>query len=424
MPHVLSLGRRLALVGVLLLGALGVAAALVWRSAARPGPTAPPAPPVPPGPTAPTPPPAEAAARARAIERALAWLTTAQEPEGSWDLVRWNPHHGRTGLYGFSEEDHWFAAAATGLVALAFLESAPVGASPPPAVVRALDALVRWQRADGRIGFDEQTVDTWFREKLHVAGLSDAGGPGYKARTIHTFNHAVGAAALATAARATHEARWLEAARRALAHLVADEHREYHWTDYYDPESDVGVAAYVVLAARAGRDAGLVEAQPLLDTAPDFLDRITDAEAGRTRMQSDHPACFEGDDSTAINAYCRRLLGQAPDAAPLRALLASVARSEPSWTAVTLPEPSGPDLFEQHLGAVVNHDAWTYGVRALEGVPGARGKAWRETVRRLLLGTQVAEGEHSGSWDPIGVWDRVGGRIYATAMAVRSLAGP
>jgi hypothetical protein len=180
-----------------------------------------------------------------------------------------------------------------------------------------------------------------------------------------------------------------------------------------------------MLAARAGHDAGLVaEAAPLLATGPDFLDRVTDAATGRTRMQSDHPACFDGDDSTAINAYCRRLLGEAPDSTPLRALLASLVRRDPAWVAPTLPAPPGPESFHVHLGAVVNHDAFLYGTRALAGAPGARGAAYGRAVTDLLLDNQVASGPEAGSWEPIGVWDRVGGRIYATAMAVRTLATP
>src|SRR5688572_30115429 len=53
----------------------------------------------------------------RAITNGLIWLAGAQEPDGSWDLAKWNPHHGKTGLFGFTEEDHWFAPAATGLAA-------------------------------------------------------------------------------------------------------------------------------------------------------------------------------------------------------------------------------------------------------------------------------------------------------------------
>jgi len=371
--------------------------------------------------------PVTEAERSKAVEAGLGWLARAQEHDGSWELVKWNPWHGRTGLYGFTEEDHWFQPAATGLALLAWLEAAPASGALAEGTLRGLARLVAWQREDGRIGFDEEEVDEWFRRMLGVPGLSGHGSnaPGYKALTIHSFNHAVAMAALASAARRADGEAWREPARRALAHAVADEHPEYRWSAYLDPEADIGVVAFVALAARAGADAGLTaDSRPLLDALPDFLERVTDPATGRTRMLSDNPACFDGDDSTAINAYARRLLGQAPGSAPLARGLASVAASEVRWREAVLPPAEGPSAFHAHLGPVVNHDAWTYGIRALEGAPGPRAAAWRATVRALLARNQVADGSQAGSWEPIGVWDRVGGRLYATAMAVRALAGP
>jgi hypothetical protein len=73
---------------------------------------------------------------------------------------------------------------------------------------------------------------------------------------------------------------------------------------------------------------------------------------------------------------------------------------------------------------VVNHDLWFHGLVALQGAPGEGAPRFRAEVRRLLLAHQARAGDLAGSWDPIGVWDRVGGRIYSTAMAVRALSAP
>ncbi len=450
--HITQAGRadaRLLLVFGLAVGALGG----YWVGSTRsvPAPPGPPAQPPSPGPRQPDPAPVTDAERLKAVEAGLAWLARAQEHDGSWDLVKWNPWHGRTGLYGFTEEDHWFQPAATGLALLAFLEAATAAGELTEGTLRGLARLVEWQREDGRIGFDEEEVDEWFRRMLGVPGLHGhsvaevraAGhgpaaprasghgappaddGPGYKALTIHSFNHAVAMAALASAARRADGAEWREPARRALAHAVADVHPEYRWSAYLDPEADIGVVAFVALAARAGADAGLVaDSRPLLEALPDFLERVTDPETGRTRMLSDNPACFDGDDSTAINAYARRLLGEAPDSTPLARALASLSAGEVRWQEAVLPPAEGPSSFHAHLGPVVNHDAWTYGVRAMAGAPGAPAAAWRGAVRALLSRNQVADGPQAGSWEPIGVWDRVGGRLYATAMAVRALSEP
>lgn len=369
--------------------------------------------------------PLPADARERAVQLGLAWLTQAQEAKGHWDLARWNPWHGNTGLHGFTEEDHWFGPAATGLALLAFLEHHASGAPFPAAVERGLDALLRWQTPTGRIGWDEEAVDAWFREHFQAPGFASDHGPGYKAFTLHSFNHAVPTAALALASRLGGKPAWRSGAQRALQHMLDDEHPEYSWTAYLDPDSDIGMVAYVAQAARDGAAAGLeAESRPILKALPDFLARVTDVETGRTRMLSDHPYCFEGDDSTAINGYARHLIGEAPDSKPQRTVLASIARADPQWKDALLPEPTGPEAFHAHLGPVVNHDALTYGVKALAGAPGERAPAWRAKVRDMLIANQVTRGVHAGSWEPIGVWDRVGGRIYSTAMAVRALAGP
>lgn len=409
---------RADLLATLVVGVLlGVVAGAAWgvRAARVPGAVGP----------APARPAATAQAREDAVRAGLAWLGKAQEPDGSWDLVRWNPWHGRTGLPGFSEEDHWFQPAATGLALIAFLEALPPAQPLDEPLRRGLERLVAWTRADGRIGHDEAEVDAWFVQEVKVPGLEHPEGPGYKARTLHTFNHACALAALALAAGRPDGAAWRGPLARSLAYTVADEHPEYRWSTFLDPESDIGVVAYVALAARAARDAGLVEeARPLLEALPDFLDRVTNPATGRTAMLSDVPVCFDGDDSTAINAYARRLAGQSSEQAPLSMALASLAGREPRYVPAEIQAGAGHEAFHAHLGAVVNHDAWTYGIRASAGAASARVLSWREAVRALLIRNQVPTGPQAGSWDALGVWDRVGGRLYATSMAVRALAGP
>ncbi|MHC5011319.1 MAG: hypothetical protein ACYTG6_10265, partial [Planctomycetota bacterium] len=209
--------------------------------------------------------------------------------------------------------------------------------------------------------------------------------------------------------------------RRALRHIEEDEHPEYVWTSYYDPFSDIGVVPYVLIAASAAAAAGLEhEARPLLEPALDFLGRVTDPDTGRTVMLGEHTHCYDGHDSTAINAFSRRLLGEAPDARPLALSLASLADAPLEWRAATNLDPHHP--VDEPLGAVVNHEFWYHAARAFEGTPGPAAEGFIARLTSLLVANQEVDGEREGSWAPIGVWDRVGGRIYATAMAVRTLA--
>ena len=42
-------------------------------------------------------------------------------------------------------------------------------------------------------------------------------------------------------------------------------------------------------------------------------------------------------------------------------------------------------------------------------------------MKRALLAHQVQDGELRGSWDPIGLWDKAGGRVYTTALNTLNL---
>jgi len=373
--------------------------------------------------TVPAPARPAAASMRTAIADGLDWFARAQEEDGSFSLHRWNPHHGRPGLPGFSEEDHWFDVAATGLVILTYVEAghASVTSQEDSCYRRALDWLLTKQRDGGRFGYGEGRVDHYFVTRIHKRGLSHPEGPGYKALTIHMFNHAVATAAVAAAYEVSRDDELRRPLKQALLHLVNDEHPEFVWTSYYDPFGDMGVVPYVLLAATAAADAGLsLEAEPLLEPAGDFLERVTQEGTGRARMFSEHPHCFDGHDSTAINAFCRRLLGENPTTGLLSAALGSIAHVGLVWRAPQHLDPAHG--IDEPLGAVVNHELWYHGVRAFHGVSTQAAARFTHTVLALLVEHQRRSGSVHGSWDPIGVWDRIGGRIYSTAMAVRTLA--
>jgi hypothetical protein len=66
---------------------------------------------------------------------------------------------------------------------------------------------------------------------------------------------------------------------------------------------------------------------------------------------------------------------------------------------------------------------WYFGTRALSEVGGAYWRRWSEHLQVALLSSQHREGSgaRAGSWDPIGVRGREGGRIYSTALLTMCL---
>ena len=51
------------------------------------------------------------------------------------------------------------------------------------------------------------------------------------------------------------------------------------------------------------------------------------------------------------------------------------------------------------------------------------GRHWQEWSKGLgdVIRAQRSDGRFAGSWDPVGVWDCDGGRVYATAMYALAL---
>jgi hypothetical protein len=57
----------------------------------------------------------------------------------------------------------------------------------------------------------------------------------------------------------------------------------------------------------------------------------------------------------------------------------------------------------------------------MQSRPGPESKKLLKSMQRDLLEARVTEGVHEGTWDPVGRWSQVGGRLYSTCMAALSL---
>jgi len=59
---------------------------------------------------------------------------------------------------------------------------------------------------------------------------------------------------------------------------------------------------------------------------------------------------------------------------------------------------------------------WYWGTRAMFQYGGKNWQKWNAAMKKALLDTQRVGGCADGSWDPVGKWGMVGGRVYATAI--------
>ena len=107
---------------------------------------------------------------------------------------------------------------------------------------------------------------------------------------------------------------------------------------------------------------------------------------------------------TAAATFARFFLGQSPEQNPiLKASADRLASKPPKW------EPG-------HQDAVY----WYFGTYAMFQMGGLHWKLW-ENALDVLPGHQRRDGNAAGSWDPIGVWDESGGRVYVTALYTLAL---
>ncbi len=63
---------------------------------------------------------------------------------------------------------------------------------------------------------------------------------------------------------------------------------------------------------------------------------------------------------------------------------------------------------------------WWFGTLAMYQTGGRHWKIWRRGLNGIVE-AQRRDGNFAGSWDPVGVWDMDGGRVYSTAMHALTL---
>ena len=102
-------------------------------------------------------------------------------------------------------------------------------------------------------------------------------------------------------------------------------------------------------------------------------------------------------------AACRQLLPRTRTRS-LTPLLDQIARHPPQWEDTQR-----------------NYYYWYYGTYALFQAGGQRWRRWNLAMQDALLPHQRDAGCARGSWDAIGEWCLVGGRVYATALNALTL---
>lgn len=252
----------------------------------------------------------------------------------------------------------------------------------------------------------------WLREQQQENGLV-----GTAASHDFIYDHAIATVALCEAYGLSNYKLLRSTAQKAIDYL--ESHRNPYAVWRYqarDNDNDTSVTTWATWAYASARQFGLTVNAQAFDTIATWYDQVTDLD-GRTgytkvgesssRMPGDHATRFpveNGEALTAAGLFARFLLGQSPQDKPIMQHSAALlAKKPPHWAA---------DSIDPYY--------WMFGTMAMYQMGG---EAWDQWQGRLgeIATAQRQDGNFAGSWDPVGVWDMNGGRIYSTAMNALAL---
>jgi hypothetical protein len=331
----------------------------------------------------------------KAVERALYWLSEHQDDDGKWDadgFMKHDPANDRTDGPGGKFHD----VGVTALALLAFLEAGHTSSKGPyrEPVGRGLDYLIRSLDKDGCFGS--------------------------RATQHFMYNTALATRAMCEAFRLTGNAKYRRHAQHAANFLAKARNPYMAWR--YEPrggENDTSVTVICVKAMWAAKRAGLQVDPGIWSGARQWIDKMTDPDFGQVgyNLPGGSPARMEGMQDkfppertqamTAAGLVVRVLSGEEPGRS-------GMIRKGTRLCQQVLPR------WDMNAGTIDMY-YWNLGTTAMFEVGGADWARWKLTLRHALVPSQHTRGSREGSWDPVGAWGGVGGRVYATAINTLSL---
>ena len=327
-----------------------------------------------------------------AVDAGIAWLVKHQDDDGRWDSDGFGKHdpEGKTDGPGSPTHD----VSATGLAVLALLGSGSTMRSGPYA--KGIKYGVNWLR----------------KQQDPSTGLF-----GTKASHDFIYDHAIATYAMCEAYGSSSYDSLKPIAQKGLDYL--EMHRNPYAVWRYQPrdnDNDTSVTTWALQALESGRFFGLTINKEALVVASTWYDQVTtpDGRAGYTKAgerSSRLPAEAEkfppekGEAMTAAATWARYILQQTPATKPvMEASLKVMLGNPPRWE-------------DGHIDAIY----WYFGTAAAWQAGGEHWAQWSRTLRPLVE-HQRTDGSLAGSWDPIGVWDGMSGRVHVTALYALTLA--
>lgn len=329
---------------------------------------------------------------AASIAAALQWLASHQDEDGRWDADGFMKHD-RSAPPSDGPGNAVHDVGVTGLALLAMLGSGNTMRS-------------------GTHKDQVKRAVSWLKDQQQNNGLI-----GTNASHDFIYDHAIATFAICEAYGLSNYKLLKPVAQNGLNYL--ESHRNPYAVWRYQPrdnDNDTSVTTWALAANVSGKSFGLEVNAAALQLTGVWYDQVTgpDGRAGYTkqgepssRMPGDHSQRFPvglGEAMTAAALYGRFFLGQDPKQKPvMKAAADRLAEQLPQWQ---------PDRIDSVY--------WYFGTYAMFQMGGDHWQAWNDAIS-MLTEHQRQDGNFAGSWDPIGVWDQNGGRVFVTALNTLTL---
>lgn len=315
-----------------------------------------------------------------AVQAALRWLANNQSPDGRWNAKA----HGAGREANISGRDRQGAGgsadnAMTGLALLAMLAGGHTHLDGPyqKNVGRGIDYLVESQADDGNLGGRAATFEFMYCHAMATCALSEAFGM-------------------------TRDERLRAPVLRAIGYTVrAQDSIGGGWRYRPGDAGDTSQLGWQLMALKSAELAGVPISNTTRQGVARYLQSVASGKHGG--RASYRPGESPSRAMSAEAIYCWQLLG-----------LPRQHPAENEAVEYLLDEMPGEGDYNLYY--------WYYATLCMYQLQDARWQQWNHALQTVLIRRQVRQkGPLAGSWDPNGLWDSYGGRVYSTALATLSL---
>jgi len=225
----------------------------------------------------------------------------------------------------------------------------------------------------------------------------------------------------------TGDERWREAAERGVGMMLAARQPGAAWRYFAGSRMASGVPTTTacVVALRTAAACGIEVDVGWHDEVLAWLDGLVDRDTGRVDYIVDAAAL--GYTPTTTNAasalWIRAMLGVRDDDPRQVLQRKALAARPPKWSIRFKRMKVGGVERDVQIG-YLQHYYWWHATDALTVLDSGDRGAWFRKLKQALLPHQRGDGHATGSWDPVGTYGRVGGRVFSTALCTLMLEAP